>query len=84
MKFGSKYLKKKLIIVLFNYNILTCDRDSRYFWWVAKIGETKNSLVYYPFPHFPGYQPDIYYKNWTKVDHMYSDKWSQDSKPYLL
>ncbi len=58
--------------------------NSTYSWWAAKIGEKKNSLVYYPFPHFPGYQPDIYYKNWIKVDHMYSDKWSQDSKPYLL
>jgi len=41
--------------------------NSTYSWWAAKIGEKSNSIIYYPYPHWVGFQPDIYYDKWTKV-----------------
>lgn len=43
--------------------------NSTYSWWAAKIGEKRNSKIYYPFPHRPTHHPDIYYENWIKVNH---------------
>lgn len=41
--------------------------NSTYSWWAARIGEKSNSIIYYPYPHWVGFQPDIYYDKWTKV-----------------
>jgi|TARA_Y100000389_G_scaffold56525_1_gene52459 hypothetical protein len=42
--------------------------NSTYSWWAAKISEKKHSKIYYPYPHWPGLQPDIYYDNWIKIN----------------
>ena len=53
-------------------NMLTYDNfiisNSTYSWWAAKIAEKKHSHIYYPFPHWPGFQPDIYYQKWIKIN----------------
>ena len=58
--------------------------NSTYSWWAAKIGEERNSKIYYPFPHRPAYHPDIYYENWIAIKHTEYEDWIKDSKPYLL
>jgi len=42
--------------------------NSTYSWWPARIAGTKDSSIYYPYPHWVNYQPDIYYENWIKIE----------------
>jgi hypothetical protein len=42
--------------------------NSTFSWWAAKLSERKESKIFYPYPHWPNYQPDIFYDNWIRIN----------------